>query len=183
MILPRRIGVDIGKVLCGGDTDDSAGTPTMFGPDFLHTPEVPGGFSALADLVSAGHALHLVSKCGERVQQRTELWLEEHRAYDRIGLDRCAVHFVRKREDKAPVARLLRLDAFVDDRLEVLLTFDAQVRTRVLFGPQPAGQDIPAGVAVALGWSQALVVLTDADSRREYPGTPATLTAPTDGAS
>ncbi len=155
----RRIGVDIGKVLCGGDTDQAAGTPTMFGPDFLLTPEIEGGVDAVAALIATGHAVHLVSKCGPGVQRKTEMWLDARDVFTRTGLPAENVHFVRQRPDKAPVADRLGLDAFVDDRLDVLTTLRAGVRTRVLFGPQPVALKLPGGVVRALGWREVLAIL------------------------
>lgn len=64
-----------------------------------------------------------------------------------------------QRPDKAPVADRLGLDAFVDDRLDVLTTLGDGVRTRVLFGPQPVAVTLSAGVGTALGWREVLAIL------------------------
>lgn len=77
------------------------------------------------------------------------------------------VHFCERREDKAPIARRLRLSAFIDDRLDVLAHLES-VAVRVLFAAAPEwvpDAAVPEGVRLAVGWTETLSVL-DEDLRR-----------------
>ena len=156
----RRIGIDIGRVLIGSDTDAPASesAPSMFGPDFLDAPAVPGGLAAVKELVREADEVHLVSKCGPKVQNRTERWLEAHGVYDLTELSPERVHFVRDRADKGPVASRLRLDTFVDDRFDVLAGMPPLLRTRILFGPQKS-KLLPLWAIRAETWLAALRVI------------------------
>ncbi|MBF9132253.1 hypothetical protein I0C86_25370 [Plantactinospora sp. S1510] len=149
-----RIGVDIGGVIIQQvdrlypiettgpgaeqvEQADQADQDTSLLADFRRTPPMPGVFEALATLVSEvfGAHVHLVSKCGERVEQRSRLWLAHHDFYRRTGIAAGNVHFCRTREAKAPIAAALGLTHFVDDRLEVLSYLDT-VPHRFLFRPR-----------------------------------------------
>ncbi|GIG92564.1 hypothetical protein [Plantactinospora endophytica] len=113
------------------------GEDTALLADFRRTPPMPGVFEALAALVSEmfGEHVYLVSKCGERVERRTGLWLHHHDFYRRTGIRVENVHFCRTRQGKAPIAAALGLTHFVDDRLEVLSYLET-VPHRYLFRPR-----------------------------------------------
>lgn len=170
----RRIGIDIGNVLCGGDTDEQPGSATMFGPHILDTLEVVGGVDAVAAPACGG------ARRVPRQQVRPRSAAEDRAVAGGPRLlrqDRPAreqVHFVRRRPDKGAVAARLRLDGSVDDRLDVLESLPATVRTRVLFGPQPASRPLPAGIVFAPTWTETLARLVarqeSAPSRRKRPG-------------
>lgn len=143
-----RIGVDIGGVIIqqvdrlypAGPADaeaEKADHDTSLLADFRRTPPMPGAFEGLATLVGEafGEHVHLVSKCGERVERRTRLWLAHHDFYARTGIRAGNVHFCRTRAAKAPIAAALGLTHFVDDRLEVLSYLDT-VPNRYLFRPR-----------------------------------------------
>jgi hypothetical protein len=153
-----RIGVDIGGVIVqqvdrlyppgagagAADSGDQAGAgaqssgeDTSLLDDFRRTPPMPGVFEALATLVGEvfGEHVHLVSKCGERVERRSLLWLAHHDFYARTGIRAGNVHFCRTRQAKAPIAAALGLTHFVDDRLEVLSYLET-VPNRYLFRPR-----------------------------------------------
>jgi len=69
-----RHGIDIGRVLCGDDTD---GGLTIHRHDYVQVRELEGAFEALARLVRAHgvEAVHLVSKCSPATELRTLEWL------------------------------------------------------------------------------------------------------------
>ena len=132
----ETLGVDIGGVIIDRVND---GTDTSFFTDnYLRTTAVPGVFDALRQLVEKrfGDKVFLVSKCGQRVQDKTLQWLDHHRFYDLTGVERERVRFCRERHEKAGICEKLGITHFVDDRLEVLGNLTT-VGTLYLFQPRP----------------------------------------------
>jgi len=120
---------------------------------FLETPAVAGAFETLARLGRErfDQRICIISKCGPRTKEKTRLWLAHHKLLVLLGLDSQALHFCRKRPDKAPICKRLGVSHFIDDRMEVL-THLTSVRHRILFGPQEEGMKAK-GVVRALTWS------------------------------
>ncbi len=110
-----KIGIDIGRVIIGGDGED-----TFFTEKFLETPQVEGAFQSIKALVDAGHTIYLISKCGYNVQAKTWDWLDHFKFFEETGVDASKVYMVHHRMDKAPVAKALHLDLFIDDRADIL---------------------------------------------------------------
>ncbi len=146
-------GADIGGVLIDRVAD---GTDTSFFTGrYLETPQVAGAFDALARL-HAGHfagRVHVISKCGTRIEARSREWLAHHRFHEITGISETHLHFCRERKDKAPIAEALGLTHFVDDRLDVLGYLDA-VAHRFLFRPNATD----AEAAKKLRWHRFRVV-------------------------
>jgi len=124
-----KIGIDIGNVIIGGDGED-----TFFTEDFLETPKVSGVDQSLQDLWAKGHEMHLISKCGEKVEAKTLEWLRD-RSYlsPSFLIPRHRMHFVRKRHLKAPMAQALELDIFIDDRQDIIDSMEGIVAHLILF--------------------------------------------------
>jgi 5'(3')-deoxyribonucleotidase len=120
-----RIGVDLGRVVIGGEGDD-----TIFSDDYLGTPEVEGAYKSVSKL-SKGHELHIISKCGPVVEEKSMDWLDAEGFFYLILPHRA--NFVRKRHLKAPMAQALQLDIFIDDRQDVLDHMEGIVAHRILF--------------------------------------------------
>lgn len=98
----------------GGEGED-----TVFNEEnYLLTPEVPGAYRAVSKLAKQRHELHIISKCGEVVEERSMDWLDAEGFFYHILPHRA--HFVRKRHLKAPMAQALELEVFIDDRQDVL---------------------------------------------------------------
>jgi hypothetical protein len=116
----ERLGVDIGGVLIDRVNDDT--DTSFFGDNYLHTTAVPGAFDAIKQLSDRrfGSQIHLVSKCGPRVEQKSRDWLAHHDFFRTTGVNPANLHFCRRRQDKAPISETLGLTHFIDDRLEVL---------------------------------------------------------------
>jgi hypothetical protein len=132
----ETLGVDIGGVIIDRVNE---GTDTSFFTDnYLQTTAVPGVFDALRQLVKKrfGDRVFLVSKCGQRVQEKTLQWLDHHRFYDLTGIGRECVRFCRERHEKAGICEEFGITHFVDDRLEVLGNLTT-VSTLYLFQPRP----------------------------------------------
>ncbi len=117
------IGIDIGGVIISRSNDNT--DTSFFGNNFLKTPAVDGAFDSIAKLAKAGLEVHLVSKCGANVEQKTRLWLAHHEFYQFTKVYESNVHFCRERKDKAEICRKLGVTHFVDDRLEVLSYLDS----------------------------------------------------------
>lgn len=130
------LGVDIGGVIIDRVND---GTDTsFFSENYLQTTAVPEAFSTLKDLVENrfGKNVHLVSKCGRKVSEKTLKWLAHHSFYDLTGIEQDHVHFCRERHEKAGICERLGITHFVDDRLEVLGNL-MTVGSLYLFQPRP----------------------------------------------
>lgn len=112
------IGIDIGGVIISRSNDNT--DTSFFGHNFLNTSAVEGAFDAIAGLAKDGFEVHLVSKCGANVEQKTRTWLAHHNFYEVTTVKPSDVHFCRERKDKAEICRKLSVTHFVDDRLEVL---------------------------------------------------------------
>jgi hypothetical protein len=121
-----RIGIDIGNVIIGGGGDDTQ----FFTDDYLKTPELPGAWQALSDL-RKDHELHVISKCGPVVEEKSLKWLDVNGFFWSLKMHR--IHFVRKRHLKAPMAQALELDIFIDDRQDVLDHMEGIVPHLILF--------------------------------------------------
>ncbi|GAA3762691.1 hypothetical protein GCM10022225_55410 [Plantactinospora mayteni] len=179
-----KIGIDIGGVLVQQEDrlhDDQPTGPEPVGPpagaetedtallaDFRRTPPVPGAFEAVSALVAEmfGEHVYLVSKCGERVERRTRLWLEHHDFYARTGVRAGHLHFCRTRQGKAPIAAALGLTHFVDDRLEVLSYLET-VPNRYLFRPRDhevrRHRSHLAAVRRVESWPELMALIGDAN--------------------
>lgn len=152
---PKSVGIDIGRVLITpgdgrGDTSFLSGSDL----DAMRTPPSPGAFDVVASLVTAfrGRAW-LVSKCGPRIQERSRRWLAHHRFFERTGMPPSQLRFCRKRGDKAPICAQLGLEAFIDDRPDVLRPMEGIVGWRYLFGPQKR-PGVPHGMIAVRDWAE-----------------------------
>lgn len=136
--LEPRLGVDIGRVLIsagdtGGDTSFIAGSDEQA----LLTPPMPGAFDVLKELVPLFEGrVWLVSKCGQKVQQRSLRWLERWNFYGTTGVRPDRVLFCKERPQKADHCARHRITHFVDDRPDVLHHLRGLVPWLYLYGPQ-----------------------------------------------
>jgi hypothetical protein len=135
-----RLGIDIGRVIINGPAHPGGGDTAFFHGDeatMLATPEVDGCIPAIARLAGlfAGR-VWLVSKCGPRVQARTERWLDGHGFCRRTGVPPEHVRFCRARAGKRAHCEELGLTHFVDDHPEVHAAIRGAVGYQYFFGPQ-----------------------------------------------
>ncbi|MER5456065.1 hypothetical protein ABT008_14895 [Micromonospora sp. NPDC002389] len=135
-----RLGIDIGRVVIDGPRHPGGGDTAFFTGDettMLATPEVPGALDTIARLVPHFDGqVWLVSKCGPRIQARTQRWLDAHDFHRRTGVDRDRVRFCRARADKRGHCLDLGLTHFVDDHPEVHSAIRGAVAHQYFFGPQ-----------------------------------------------
>lgn len=149
-----KLGIDIGRVIIDGSSHPEGGDTAFFQGDratMLRTPAMDGAFKAIAKLtVLFEGRVWLVSKCGPRVQRRSQDWLQQRGFFDRTGVDAQDIRFCITREGKAPIAQELGLTHFIDDRVDVLTHLEGIVPNRYLFGPQRAS--IPGGLVHVPDW-------------------------------
>jgi hypothetical protein len=151
-----RLGIDIGGVIISRppEGEDTA----FFGASIeaaLATPPFEGLFDWLPSLVERFKGrVWLVSKCGKRIEERSRLWLDHHRFYERTRVPPENVRFCRDRPGKAPICRELGVTHFIDDRLDVLGYLEGVVPHRYLFAPGPETLR-PADVTPLSGWRDA----------------------------
>lgn len=122
-----RIGIDIGGVLYGGQGDD-----TVFSDNWFDTPLHEGAIETLMKLWRDGHELHIISKCGKLVEERSLILLERDGISNTSILPLHRVHFVRKRNLKAPMAQALELQVFIDDIPDILDSMEMILPHRIL---------------------------------------------------
>ncbi len=115
----QRIGIDIGRVIIGSDTDRP---DLIFTNKYLEAPEVPEATVSIAQLVKhfGQQNVFLVSKCGAQVQQKSREWLKYHEFFDKTGVSPANLRFCLQRHEKRGIAKKLVLNYFVDDRYTVL---------------------------------------------------------------
>ena len=154
-----KLGIDIGRVLISPDPADGGDTSFIGGSleAALATPPYEGMFEAVPRLVELfGGQVWLVSKARQKMQEKTRLWLAHHRFFERTGMAAENLRFCLERPQKADHCRQLRLDHFIDDRLDVLHHLEGIVPKRYLFGPQKPGAQAPHGVTRVPDWPRAL---------------------------
>ncbi|MEE9329718.1 MAG: hypothetical protein V3V30_06230 [Parvularculaceae bacterium] len=129
------LGIDIGGVII--QKEKHASDTSFFSDNFLNTPAVEIAFATIGQLCAQryGQEIYLVSKCGPKIEAKTNQWLNHTGFYAATGVLPNNVHFCRERSDKAPICAALGVDCFIDDRTDVLRALDS-VKTRLLFGAQ-----------------------------------------------
>ena len=152
-----RLGIDIGRVIIDGSSHPNGGDTAFFNGNeatMLATPEMDGGFEAIADLVDAfAGQVWLVSKCGQRVQARSTRWLKAHRFHERTGVEYANVRFCRRRPDKREHCVDLALTHFIDDHPEVHRAIEDVVDHQFFFGPQRNA--VPSYGTHVMDWTEA----------------------------
>lgn len=160
-----RIGIDIGRVIMAPVKDGKADTSFLSGSleRAMQTPPSPGAFDGVSALVDAsGGQAWLISKAGANVQKKTKQWLREWDFYNKTGLQRGNLRFCLKRHEKAHHCRQLKINHFIDDRLDVLEHLQGIVPKLYLFGEQKRPEETPCWVTHLPDWvSTVSVVLRD----------------------
>jgi hypothetical protein len=129
------LGVDVGGVITQGARKDA---DTFFRGDYLQTPLVPYVFESLHRIVAErfGEDVHIVSKCGPAVQEKTLELFKHHDFYMRTGISPANVHFCLERWQKVGICKEQGITHFVDDKLEVLgYLHEAGIQDLYLFRP------------------------------------------------
>ena len=121
-----RIGFDLGDTLVWGDThhDGTVGDKTFY----------PKAMQVVRDCVEFCNAAYIISKVDEQQRIRALKLLETSNFHAITGMPKEHVFFCARRDQKGIIARKLGLNAFVDDRPEVMAHMDKDVY-RILFNP------------------------------------------------
>lgn len=125
-----RIGIDIGNVIIGGPSE--LPDTSFFSDDFLATPPVTESFESIQRLAQE-FDVWLISKCGQKIQDRSIAWLEEYKFFEITAVKSEQVIFCRKRNEKAPIAKSLELRVFIDDRVDIITSMENIVDHPILF--------------------------------------------------
>ena len=155
-----RLGIDIGRVIIGGDGDD---TSFLDGDEAaaMAAPAVDGAFAAIAELwLRFDGNVWLVSKAGPRIAARTRDWLDAHDFFAATGMPRDRLRFCRQRREKADHALELELTHFIDDRFDVLQYLEGLVPYRFLFGPQRRTYPPQSTLFCVRDWKALMHVIT-----------------------
>ncbi len=159
----EALGVDFGGAV--HDVTYKPGQPDTFlegsFEEAMGTPAMPCAIEALARLVDAFEGgVWVVSKCGPRVQNLTENWMDRHDFCALTGIDSNHLVFCWQRSDKASRCAELGITHFVDDRADVLVTMEGIVTYRFMFASR--GGQAPAGAWRADNWqeTEALIMST-----------------------
>ncbi len=135
-MIDYKIGIDIGRVIIGSDTDQK---DLFFGKNFLNAPEVENSFESIKKIIMyyTGQNVYLVSKCGQETREKTIQWLVHKNFFERTNFKKENIFFCDKREEKKIIARDLKLNIFVDDRFTVLKhLLDLPKMNLFLFNPK-----------------------------------------------
>lgn len=124
------IGIDIGKVIIGGVSE--LPDTSFFGDNFLETPPIAESFESIR-LLANEFDVWLISKCGQKIQERSLAWLEAYGFFEATGVKREQVIFCRQRKEKAPIAASLGLRVFIDDRVDIISSMAGVVEHPILF--------------------------------------------------
>ncbi len=113
------VGIDIGRVIIGSDTDNPN---QFFEKNYLITPEIKDAFDSIRKIVFHYQQknVFLVSKCGELIQKRTLAWLNHNKFHQRTNFFRPNVLFCRERKEKRYICEANGIRIFIDDRYSVL---------------------------------------------------------------
>lgn len=158
-----RLGVDFGRVINDGAShpggDDTVFLSGSF-EDAMLTPAMPEAFETLARLTELFDGkVWIVSKAGERIEQRTRQWLDHNGFWSATGIDPANARFCRKRPEKAVHCKRLGITHFIDDRQDVLRHLRDTVDNLYLFGRQKS--EPPEWVVPALTWADVETAVTE----------------------
>lgn len=136
------LGIDFGGVINDGASHPSGDDTAFLSGGYeaaMSTPIMKGAVDLIARLSRALQGrVWVISKCGPRIQERTEQWLRFHNFFEQVGVNELQIRFCRHRAEKAIHCRDLGVTHFVDDRSDVLDHLVGIVEYRFLFGSRGA---------------------------------------------
>jgi hypothetical protein len=126
----KVLGIDFGRVISGGEGDD-----TIFTDNFLETPELEGATETIARIKPMFDDVVIISKCGPKIQRKTNLWLYHHRFFEKTDIDSDRLFFCRERSEKVGIAQRLGVTHYVDNRMDIIRSMIGVVPNLFLFAP------------------------------------------------
>jgi hypothetical protein len=167
------LGIDFGGVINDGSSHPSGDDTTFLSGGFaeaMETPVMAGAMDAITRLNALFDGrVWIVSKCGPRIQKRSEDWLAHHHFFDLTGVSSSHLRFCRQRPEKADHCAELGVTHFVDDRSDVLRYLVGVVDNLFLFG----GRQTDGGshsFNLVKSWAEAEPAIRD--SFDDLPGGP-----------
>jgi hypothetical protein len=158
------LGIDFGGVINDGSSHPSGDDTTFLSGEFaeaMETPVMAGAIEGITRLnLLFGGRVWIISKCGPRIQQRTEEWLAHHHFFSLTGVNRSQVRFCRQRPEKADHCAELGVTHFVDDRIDVLRHLVGIVDHLYLFGTRH-DSDSGHSFTVVRSWIEAELAIGD----------------------
>lgn len=124
-----KIGFDLGDTLVHGDTHhngEGTGVKVFY----------PKSLDVVRRCVDLCEGAFIISKVNEQQQQRALTLLESSYFHAITGMPRENVFFCARRDQKGIIAEKLGINAFVDDRPEVMAHMSKKVY-RILYNPIP----------------------------------------------
>jgi hypothetical protein len=161
--LQPRLGIDFGRVINDGSSHPDGDDTAFLNGGYeaaMRTPAMPGAYESVARLTTlfGGH-VWIVSKCGERIQQRTLQWLDHNDFWTKTGMSRANTRFCRQRPEKAVHCKRLGITHFVDDRRDVLSHMRGVVDHLYLFGRQKS--EPPEWVTATPAWHDVEIAIIE----------------------
>jgi hypothetical protein len=134
--MKKILGIDIGGVII--DRINEKTDTSFFNENYLQSTACPNAFEKIHALQQEyfKENVHLISKCGKKIQDKTLSWLTHHKFYTQTGIEESRVHFCRERREKKEICKQLGITHFVDDRLEILSYLLEFVPHLYLFSPR-----------------------------------------------
>jgi hypothetical protein len=149
-----KIGIDIGGVIIakynmGQDT-------SFFSENYLFSKAVNGAFETIKYLnkIFGAENIFLISKCGNKLKEKTLKWLEFNNFYKITGFLENNIYFCYDKESKVQICKNLKISHFIDDRDDVLWNMIGTVDHLLLFNPYFTSkyQDFCEPFKKMMGW-------------------------------
>ncbi len=158
----KVLGIDIGGVIIGGDGEDTS----FFSDNFLLTPELEGASDVIARVKSQFDDVVIISKCGRRVEEKSILWLQHHKFFEKTDIDSDRLFFCRKRPEKAGIAQRLGVTHYIDNQIDIIKSMDGIVPNLFLFAPNVRATVSQKGFHIVPSWAKFERLLEVLDKRQ-----------------
>ena len=121
-----KIGFDLGGTLVHGDSHHNGSTSQKV--------FYPRAIDVVRQCVELCKDAFIISKVNDKQRERALALLESSHFHEITGMPKENVFFCARRDQKGPIAEKLGINAFVDDRPEVMAYMDKKVY-RILYDP------------------------------------------------
>ena len=160
-IMKRVLGIDVGNVIIGGGGEDTS----FFSNNYLRTPALDGVFEVLPRIVPKFDDVVIISKCGNRVRNKTMEWMKHYDFHTKTGIGVDKFNFCYKREDKAWIAQFWEVTHYLDDRMDIINSMRGVVPNLFLFAPNVRATVTQGGFHIVPSWAAFERLLEVLDKR------------------